>query len=240
MNTSQSNHSLRVALLEDDIDQAALIEHCLNEQGHRCQHFGSRKAFLRHVLRESYDLFLMDWMLPDGTGIEALHEVRRQNKLQTPVIFITSRDAEADIVKALEAGADDYMAKPVRTQELLARVKAVTRRGAVDDTALKLAFAPFTFDLKNQTLSLNDEIISMTHREFSLALFMFRNVGKVISRNHLLEAIWGMKGNEVSTRTVDTHMSRLRKKCRFNDLPEWKLSAIYQHGYRLENTVAGE
>ncbi len=207
----------------------------LQEAGHNCSHFDNSKDFLRNALRESYDLLMLDWMLPEMSGLEVLQKVRQSGKNFTPVIFITARDEESDIVRALEAGADDYMAKPVRYKELAARVAALARRAAggrdpddVPDTA------PYVFDLKRKTVHVGEDAVELTHREFDLALFMFRKAGRVVSRSHILESIWGMHGADLNTRTVDTHISRLRKKLNLNESNGWQLSAIYQHGYRLE------
>lgn len=226
---------MRIALLEDDQEQADLMVRWLADAGHNCSHFSNGPEFLRNTLRESYDLLMLDWMLPEMSGLDVLRKVRQSGKNFTPVIFITARDDESDIVRALEAGADDYMSKPVRYKELVARVAALARRasGGRDPEDLPET-APYSFDLKRKTVRLGDEEVELTHREFDLALFMFRHTGRVVSRSHILESIWGMHGADLNTRTVDTHISRLRKKLHINEANGWQLSAIYQHGYRLE------
>ncbi|MDH3588617.1 MAG: response regulator transcription factor [Gammaproteobacteria bacterium] len=226
---------MRIALLEDDREQAELMLKWLADAGHNCSHYDNGKDFLRKALRESYDLLMLDWMLPQLSGLEVLQKIRQSGKNFTPVIFITARDEEADIVRALEAGADDYMAKPIRYKELVARVAALARRAAGGRAPDELPETePYKFDLKRKTVGLGDEEVELTHREFDLALFMFRNCGRVVSRSHILESIWGMHGADLNTRTVDTHISRLRKKLQLNESNGWQLSAIYQHGYRLE------
>jgi len=226
---------VRIALLEDDREQAELMLKWLADAGHNCSHYDNGKDFLRKALRESYDLLMLDWMLPQLSGLEVLQKIRQSGKNFTPVIFITARDEEADIVRALEAGADDYMAKPIRYKELVARVAALARRAAGGRAPDELPETePYKFDLKRKTVGLGDEEVELTHREFDLALFMFRNCGRVVSRSHILESIWGMHGADLNTRTVDTHISRLRKKLQLNESNGWQLSAIYQHGYRLE------
>ena len=226
---------MRIALLEDDQEQAELMVKWLADAGHNCSHYDNGKDFLRKALRESYDLLMLDWMLPQLSGLEVLQKIRQSGKNFTPVIFITARDEEADIVRALEAGADDYMAKPIRYKELVARVAALARRAAGGRAPDELPDTePYRFDLKRKTVGLGDEEVELTHREFDLALFMFRNCGRVVSRSHILESIWGMHGADLNTRTVDTHISRLRKKLQLNESNGWQLSAIYQHGYRLE------
>ena len=225
---------VRIALLEDDKDQAELVHRWLADEGHQVSYFDTADAFLREVLRDSFDLALMDWVLPGMGGIEALERMRRSQQAYTPVLFMTAKSQESSIVEALEAGADDYMVKPLRRRELLARIKAASRnRTDAGDEDVAPFSEPYEIDLQRTAITLNGESIDLTHREFDLALFLFRNAGRVISRPHLLESIWGMQDGNLNTRTVDTHASRIRKKLALKE-NGWKLSAIYQHGYRLE------
>ena len=226
---------MRVAILEDDADQAELIGQWVMQAGHSVASHSSGAGFLRAVRRDSFDLYLLDWMVPDISGIEVLGTLRRELDDHTPVVVATAKDEEHFIVRALEAGADDYLVKPVSRGELIARINAVLRRAGGGKPDVEVLDAePYSLDLRAKTVRLNDEELSLTNREFELAVFFIRNAGKMISRVHLLEAIWGIENQSVSTRTVDTHVSRLRKKMKLNESNGWKLSAIYQHGYRLE------
>jgi DNA-binding response OmpR family regulator len=226
---------LRLAILEDDPDQAEIVGEWLNNAGYRVFCHADAASFLRAVRRESFDLYLIDWLLPDLSGIDVLCKLRNEFDDLTPVIIATVKDEERNIVRALEAGADDYIVKPVRRAELVARVNAILRRVAgskpVEDS---FDAAPYTLDTRKRIAYLKDEEIPLTNREFSLAVFFFRNAGKILSRSHILEVIWGIDNCGVSTRTVDTHVSRLRKKMKLNVDNGWVLSAIYQHGYRVE------
>jgi len=230
---------MRIALLEDDPEQARLLGHWLNGTGHTLTHRERGKDFVRIVLRESFDLLILDWEVPDLSGIEVLQRIRQAQRDYTPILFITVRDEEAAVVKALKNGADDYMSKPLRRLELLARINALGRRSVGRSPEVMPETSPFVFDLERQTLQRDGQVITLTHREFELACFMFRNAGRVVSRGHILETIWGMHDGDVSTRTVDTHMSRLRKKLGLDD-SGWTLTAVYQHGYRLEGPADGE
>ncbi len=229
---------MRIALLEDDPDQAALTSLWLSNADHSVDSHADAASFLRAVRRDSYDLYLLDWMLPDLSGIEVLEKLRAELDDFTPVVIATAKDEEQSIVRGLEAGADDYLVKPVRQAELVARVAAVLRRTVgLPREQHELDVAPYCLNTKNKTVTLHQDSINLTNREFELALFFFRNAGKMVSRGHLLEAIWGIENRAVSTRTVDTHVSRLRRKLGLGEDNGWVLTAIYQHGYRMEKVA---
>ena len=230
---------MRVAILEDDTDQAELTKLWLTDAEHTVDCYADAASFLRAVRHDSFDMYLLDWVLPDLSGIEVLKKLRRELSDYTPTLIVTAKDEEQSIVRGLDAGADDYLVKPIRRAELVARVSAILRRAAGGHPEQdNLDVAPYELNLANKTVSLNGEQANLTNREFELALFFFHNAGKMISRNHLLESIWGIENKSVSTRTVDTHVSRLRKKLELGEENGWKLSAIYQHGYRIERTNA--
>ncbi len=229
---------MRIAILEDDPDQAELIGLWLSHADHTVDRCGDAASFLRAIRRDTYDLYLLDWVLPDMSGIEVLEKLRAEMDDFTPVVIATAKDEEQSIVRGLEAGADDYLVKPVRQAELVARVAAVLRRtSGLRPEQDELDASPYSLNLGNKSVSLHGEPVALTNREFDLALFFFRNAGKMVSRGHLLEAIWGIENKAVSTRTIDTHVSRLRKKLRLSEEHGWVLSAIYQHGYRMEKVA---
>jgi DNA-binding response OmpR family regulator len=225
---------MRIALLEDDPAQAELMSSWLRAAGHDCHHYDTGSAFLRDIVRESFDLAVMDWGLPDMPGDQVLTNIRDNMDWRLPVLFVTSRDQEADVIHALESGADDYMAKPVKRGETLARVHALIRRAHGEQTDSRaLDFEPYRFDLATQTAFDDDRSVELTRKEFELAVFLFRNHGRLLSRGHILESVWGTKP-DLNTRTVDTHVSRIRSKLKLSPAKGWRLSAVYQHGYRLE------
>ena len=203
---------MRIAILEDDAAQLELLQCWIKEAGHSSEGFGTGQAFQNAVRRETYDLLIMDWNLPDTTGPEILAWVRQNHDWKIPVLFTTSRDAEEDIVRALESGADDYIVKPLKRAETLARLGALLRRALPDDGSDDTySCTPFEFDVRNQRVTVNDEAVNLTNREFQLALFLFRNSGRLLSRRYILEHVWGISP-DLTTRTVDTHVTRLRKK----------------------------
>lgn len=227
---------MRIVILEDDRDQADLLVAWLEEAGHQCTVHADGGAFIRAYNKDSYDIVLLDWMVPGMSGIEVMKHLREHLDTVVPVVFITQRDSEDDIVEALQAGADDYMAKPVRQLETMARVNAIARRMGFGDehTSESYNLAPYNIDTKLRRITLNGETVEMTQKEYELTLFLFKNLGRVISRGHLLEMVWGTS-SKLNTRTVDTHISRLRTKLQIEAQPNWQLTSVYRHGYRLEN-----
>jgi DNA-binding response OmpR family regulator len=225
---------VRIALLEDDIEQADIVKLWLEEASHSCKHYKACKAFLRELPRESFDLFIIDWLLPDGSGIDALGAIRRHVDWPAPVLFVTSQSREDDIVHALDKGADDYMVKPVRQRELLARVNALARRGVADnDQNQPLTLGPYRIEQQTQTITRSGEVITLTDKEFKLASLLFQNTGRLLSRDYLMEAVWGLN-DPIPTRTLDTHVSNIRRKLGISTEVGLRIKTIYRHGYRLE------
>lgn len=223
-----------IGLVEDDPDQAALFRLWLETAGYATRHYPQAAEFRRRLGAESVDLLILDWNLPDGSGIEILQNLRHAGHTRLPVLFLTARDDEADIVEGLRAGADDYLTKPPRQGELLARVEALLRRaGMRGELAAEEHVEPYRIDTARRRILLDGQEVPLTEREFDLALFLFRRRGRVVSRDALLEGVWNIRG-DVATRTVDTHISRLRKKLDLGGARGWRLNAVYQHGYRLE------
>lgn len=228
---------MRIAMLEDDLDVGAAMQQWLEAGGHTVHHFASGKAIVREAARESFDLFLLDWHVPDLSGAEVLKWLREKQQSTVPVLFATSRDSEQDIVAALTAGADDYMIKPVRRLELLARVDALLRRmrpRQIEAEAIDLP--PYHIDLVNRVIKMDNAAIEMTDKEYELTLFLFNNLGRLLSRGHMSESVWG-RSADIQSRTVDTHVSRVRKKLDFGPERGLRLTPVYNFGYRLEKVT---
>ncbi len=224
----------RIAVLEDDASQARLVQNWIESDGYACRVFHRGEEILRSVLAEGYDLVVLDWRVPDLSGEDVLREIRRLVRGPLPVLFTTAQDREEDIVHALRNGADDYLVKPLRRMEFLARVEALLRRAhgqARDNVPLQIG--PFVIDVAGRTLLKDGKAVELTQKEFEMAALLFRNVGRLLSRAYLLDTIWGISA-DVSTRTVDTHASQLRGKLGLYPEHGWRLGAVYQHGYRLE------
>lgn len=225
---------MRIAILEDDTDQADLLIHWLSEAGHQSTHFTESKSFIRSLNRDSFDLLILDWLVPEMNGLDVLKWVRTNLDWLVPVLFVTQKEDEKNIVEALEAGADDYMTKPVKHMELAARVNALARRaGMFDNKETIIEIPPYLIDTERHTVAVAGEPVKLTQKEYELIVFLFKNIGRIVSRSHLLESVWGTNP-DINTRTIDTHMSRIRTKLGIFPDSGWRLSSIYQHGYRLE------
>jgi DNA-binding response OmpR family regulator len=230
---------VRFAIIEDDPAQMEVLTAWLKEAGHDVHGFALAREFMRVASRESFDLLLVDWMLPDLTGEQVLRWLRVERSNDTPAIFITSRDAEEDIANAFSAGADDYVVKPPRRIELLSRIEAVLRRAQPKSPNQTLTVGLYHFDLAKKTLGIDGASVDLTDKEFELAAFLFRNLGRLLSRGHLLEAVWG-RNPSLATRTVDTHISRVRSKLNLRPENGFRLTPTYNFGYRLERIDPSE
>lgn len=223
---------MHIGVVEDDRVQRAAACLWLAQAGHGYGEFEDVAGALAGLARHRFDALLLDWMLPDGTGEQVVQWVRSNLGWDVAVIVLTARGEEDVIVQALRAGADDYVVKPAKPQELLARLAAAARR-ARPAGAQVVRLGPYEADLQRQRLARGGEPLVLTQKEFDLAAYLLQNPGKVLSRDHLLKRIWGFHA-EVDTRTVDTHVSRLRKKLALDGRHAWKLSPVYGNGYRLE------
>lgn len=227
---------MRIALLEDELEHAERTTTLLRNAGHQVDAFRRGTALIKQLRGEPYDLIMLDWEIPDLSGFEVLETIRGQLAVRAPVVFLTHRDSEADVVRALEAGADDFLIKPPRERELIARVEAAGRR-ARDGSASSevLEVAPFRIDLHHRRIERDGMAFELTRREFEVAALLFGNVGKVLSRAHIMQRVWG-QGDSTTTRTVDMHVSRVRKVLGLSAAIGLRLTAVYGYGYRLEST----
>ena len=228
---------MRIAILEDDPDQLALLRRWISDDGHDVHGWLSGREAMKQAGRESFDLFMLDWQVPDVSGAEVLKWLRANVSKTVPVLFVTVRDSEQDIVFALENGADDYMVKPVRRQELIARVRALLRRAYPVEEQKQLSFPPFDIDIQRSEVRKNGAKIDLTPKEFELTVTLFRNMGRLLSRGHLQETVWG-RSADLATRTVDTHVSQVRKKLDLKPESGYRVVPVYNYGYRLERLDA--
>lgn len=224
---------MRIAAIDDDPLQLELFTRAMESQGHVCHTYDLGVELLRQLRRETYDLLIIDWQLPDTTGPEIVAWVRKHLGPEIPILFVTNRQQESDVVHGLACGADDFMTKPVRVGELTARVAALLRRAYPTSTDEVLEFGRYHFDPESRSLLINGMAVELKTREYDLALFLFRNSGRLLSRDHLRDAIWGHSA-EVISRSLDTHISRLRTLLDLRPENGYLISAVYGVGYRFE------
>jgi DNA-binding response OmpR family regulator len=228
-----ASHGRRFAIVEDDPAQQDLLQHVARSLGASSEVFGSGEQLLKSLRRETFDLLLVDWNLPGMQGPDIVRAVRTERGLDFPIIFVTSRALEPEIVSGLTAGADDYVAKPVRPAELAARIGALMRRAYPQPKVDQLTYGPYAFDTVQRTATLRGVPVDLQPREFDLAVFFFTNTGRLLSRAHLTESAMHASPDAIS-RSLDTHISRLRTKLSIGPANGYKLSSVYGMGYRLD------
>lgn len=223
---------MQVAVLDDDSHQLGFLSHAVEALGHACHRFSTGAALLHALQRSTFDLMLIDWELPDMTGVDVLRTVRAKHRTHVPVIFVTQRDEERDVVQALLAGADDYVVKPVRSAELKARMLALLRRVYPNEDA-PLRHGDFLLQPSSRAAYHNGQPLALKQREFELAHCLFTHLGQLLSRTYLMQTVWG-RDADIPSRTLDTHISAVRTKLGLRPERGYRLSAVYGHGYRLE------
>jgi DNA-binding response OmpR family regulator len=229
---------MRIAVLDSERSQADLICQVLTSAGHACHGFDNGKDLLAHLRKDSYDMLIMDWQVIDLSGVEVLRRAKEKLPANTPMMFLTTSSGEDDIVAGLGAGADDYMIKPLRRAELVARVQALLRRAFPSQNgAEQLTFGQYVFETRPGRLLMNGIVIDVTHKEFYLALLFFRNIGRPLSRAYIHESVW-IRETVVPSRTMDTHVSRVRNKLQLRPENGYRLVPVYSYGYRLEKLGA--
>jgi len=229
---------MKISVLEQDRSQADLICQVLSAAGHSCQSYDSARELLAHMRKESTDMLVMDWNVPDMEGAEVLRRAKEKLASTAPTMFLVGANAEDDIMAGVGAGADDYLVKPVRRGELVARVSALLRRAyPSQNSAEQLQFGPYTFETRPGRLLKDGSVIDVTQKEFSLALLFFRNIGRPLSRAYIHESVW-VRDNDVPSRTMDTHVSRVRNKLHLRPENGFRLVPVYSYGYRLEKLGA--
>ena len=224
---------MRVALAEDDADIAAFIETAIEQADISCDTFIDGRALQTGLKRATYDAVLADWNMPPPTGIEVVRWAQEALESPPPFIMMTSRSDPDDIVAALEAGACDYIVKPENPAVIIARLKAAARRGNAGEKDREVRHGPYRFDRLEQSASLEGEPIKLTAKEFALAMIFFENRDRPLSRGYLLGEVWG-SSDQVETRTLDMHVSRIRNKLSLRPENGYVIQSVFGFGYRLD------
>jgi DNA-binding response OmpR family regulator len=220
---------MRVLVVEDEAKVARFLKQALQEEGHAVDVAvdGVEGGNLAHI--NPYDLILLDVQLPRMDGLQLAAELRRSG-LQCPILMLTSRDSTQDVVRGLNAGADDYLTKPFALEELLARVSAITRRQAGPATGI-LRYQDLEMDRLRRVVKRGGQALDFSPREFRLLEFFLLNPERVVSRTTLLEKVWDMSFDP-ETNVVDAHVSNLRKKLEEGDRPRL-IQTVRGSGYAL-------
>jgi DNA-binding response OmpR family regulator len=226
--------SQTVFVLEDDTDISRLIQHHLETSNFAVRAFTTPLNLVSEAERQAPVLFLLDIMVPGGDGLEVCRRLRAHPSLSTtPIIFLTARAGENDRVLGLELGADDYITKPFSTRELLARVKAVLRRFERPSAPSLISFDDVVIDANAMQLKVRGELTTTTATEFRLLDYLARHPGRVFSRDHLLDAVWG-DARFVTPRSVDVYVRRIREKIEKDAEDPRYLKTVRGAGYRFE------
>lgn len=201
----------RVLVVEDETDIRELIVLHLSREGHHVEACGNGLEAMRRITEEAFDLVVLDWMLPEKSGLEILKELRKTSGHEKlAVLMVTAKGANSDLVMGLENGADDYLVKPFELSVLMARARALLRRLDRKDTTL-LALGPLQIDEAAHEARIEGKAISLTPYEFKLLVTLAQNQGRVLTRDHLIREVQG-GGVSVVERAIDTHVFGLRKK----------------------------
>ena len=245
---------MKILVVDDSGTMRSIISKTLKELGLTDLTLSDSAENAEHLLTDrKFDLILLDWHMGGMSGLELLRLIKSRDNLKNiPVIMLTVEKNHRSVKEAIDSGADDYMVKPVNKAVTLARIKALQRRHThrqpgvdrmpVTNDALEPyagidRFDPFEINHQEHTIAVSGKVVKLTNKEFELAAYLFKNAGCLVSRDHLLEHIWGMRP-DLNTRTVDTHISRIRSKLGINPAAGWQLSSIYQRGYRLFRVTA--
>jgi phosphate regulon transcriptional regulator PhoB len=227
----------KILIVEDEKDIVKMLEYNLNKEGFKTISCHDGEDALDSANSEHPDLVILDLMLPGMDGLEVCKELKANSKTASiPIIMLTAKSQESDKIVGLELGADDYMIKPFSPRELVARIKAVLRRMKEKDKLPEvLKIGSLTIDFAKIAVAVKDKPVKLTSKEFELLTTLVKAKGRVLSRDHLLDNIWGFDhAIEIQTRTVDVHIRTLRKKLRDEAK---RIITVKNYGYRF-NTDA--
>jgi two-component system, OmpR family, alkaline phosphatase synthesis response regulator PhoP len=223
-----------ILIVEDEKDIVKMLEYNLQQEGYRTVSVADGSLVTRLAAHDQPDLIILDLMLPGMDGLEVCKELRQQSKTAAiPIIMLTAKSQESDKIVGLELGADDYVTKPFSLRELLSRIKAVLRRSKRQDQLPEvLRIGDLVIDFSKIKVTWQDQVIELTAKEFELLKILIKANGRVLSRDLLLDAVWGIDHpGEVQTRTVDVHVTTLRRKLR---TAAEHIITVKNYGYRFD------
>lgn len=224
----------RILVVEDEETLAEAISFLLSKEGFEVEIAEDGPAAVAAFEKNGADLILLDLMLPGLSGTEVCRQVRAKSSV--PIIMLTAKDSEIDKVVGLEIGADDYVTKPYSSRELIARIRAVLRRGELGDATTVegvLSVGPIRLDSDRHVISVNNEQVALPLKEFELLEFLMRNSGRVLTRMQLIDRVWG-SDYVGDTKTLDVHIKRLRAKIEKDPANPEMIQTVRGMGYKLE------
>lgn len=223
-----------ILIVEDESSFSDALSFLLSKEGFEVSIAETGRAALEIFKAETFDLILLDLMIPEISGIEVCRAIRTTSSI--PIIMLTAKDSEIDKVVGLELGADDYVTKPYSSRELVARIKAVLRRGSVEDNSQEAGVhsaGNIRMDIERHAVSVNGAAISLPLKEFELLEFLIRNKGRVLTRGQLIDRVWG-DDYYGDTKTLDVHIKRLRSKIEVDPANPILIQTIRGLGYKFE------
>jgi len=224
---------MKILVVEDDRDIREMVCKSLAQNDFETTGCRDVQEAKQSLSRLNPDCLVVDWMLPDGSGVELIRWLRRQDQYQKiPVLMLTARAQESDMITGLDSGADDYLTKPMSLRELNARVRALLRRPAgYEERQDLLKAGPFTLNTRTHEVFVADASVDLTKTEFKLLKLLIENPRKVFSREQILDSVWGMNAF-LGDRTVDVHILRLRKILKPHGVDRM-IATVRGSGYRL-------
>jgi len=225
----------KILIIEDEKDIIKMLDYNLKKEGFNILSIRNGEDAIGSARNEHPDLIILDLMLPGMDGLEVCRAIKGDSKTASiPIIMLTAKSQESDKVVGLELGADDYVTKPFSLRELIARIKAVLRRGKEKDKLPEvLKIGDLTVDLAKIAVTVKGKSIELTGKEFELLKTLIKARGRVLSRDYLLDNIWGFdQASEIQTRTVDVHIRTLRKKLKSES---GRIVTVKNYGYRFED-----
>ncbi|WP_126282876.1 response regulator transcription factor [Burkholderia stagnalis] len=229
---------MNILLVERDPIQAFAVETALQASAREISRVSNNAQAVKFLREKLVELVVLDWHSSDIDGLDVLRWIRTHIGDEIGVLFLTARALEADVVAALNAGADDYIVRPIREIELAARVNALLRRNARRKKYTnRVEIGGYVLDLMRRTLAFDGKLVDLTEKEFILAGCLFNNLGSVVPRDLLSTLAWG-RVLDGTSRSLDTHIYRLRLKLALHSGDRFQLNSVYMHGYRLDMSEA--
>ncbi|CUP49473.1 two-component response regulator [Clostridium baratii] len=220
-----------VLIVEDEENMVSFIKMELEYEGYNVDVANDGRRAVSLVLEKDYDVILLDLMLPGINGIEVCRRIRKEK--ETPIIMLTARDSVMDKVTGLKSGADDYLAKPFAIEELIARMEVIFRRNKKEKSNSELKFKDIILDIEGRTVRRNNEVIELTNTEFQLLLMFMKNINRALTRDIIMENIWGYN-SEAETNVVDVYVRYIRNKLDKNDKEKY-IQTIRGVGYIMRD-----